>query len=70
MSGENVTFGSRDDAVAFISRKFPSFDQELPGHRSAQGWHFDCHDINGFVRDHINIYSKSPKFNSHIFGDQ
>ena len=70
MSGEDVTFGSRDDAVAFISRKFPSFNQELPGHRSAQGWHFDCHDINGVVRDHINIYSKSPKFNSHIFWDQ
>ena len=69
MSGKDVTFNSKDDAVKFINKKFPSYPQEVAGHRSAQGWHFDRHAIKGIIKDHINIYSKNPKFNSHIFWD-
>ena len=65
-----MTFKSKSDAVAFIKWKFPTFPQEVAGHRSAQGWHFDAHEIEGVFKDHINIYSKSPKFNSHIFWDK
>ena len=38
ISGDNMTFKSKSDAVAFIKWKFPTFPQEVAGHRSAQGY--------------------------------
>ena len=52
ISGDNMTFKSKSDAVAFIKWKFPTFPQEVAGHRSAQGWHFDAHEIEGVFKDH------------------
>ena len=60
-------FRSREQAEAFIRKYYPNFQQETAGHRSAQGWHFDSHEINGVVTDHINIYSKELGINAHIF---
>ena len=69
-NSQNVTFKSKSDAVSFINKNFPTFKQEVRGHRSAQGWHFDSPHINGVNSNHINIYSKSPYFKSHIFWDE
>lgn len=70
LNSQSVTFKSKSDAVSFIKQIFPTFKQEVAGHRSAQGWHFDFHPINGVNSNHINIYSKSPYFKSHIFWDE
>ncbi|MBQ7326277.1 MAG: hypothetical protein IJW93_02235 [Clostridia bacterium] len=69
-NSQSVTFKSKSDAVSFINKYFPTFKQEVRGHRSAQGWHFDSPHINGVNRNHINIYSKHPKFDTHIFWDE
>ena len=67
MSGKDVTFRSKGDAVTFIKTKFSDFPEEVAQHRSAQGWHFDIHEIDGVIKEHINIYSKSGGFRTHIF---
>ena len=68
-NGRDVTFRSKADAVSFINKYYSSFPQESAGNRSAQGWHFDYHYIGGNLVEHINIYSKSQGFRSHIFWD-
>lgn len=68
-SGKDVTFRTKQQAVDFIKSKFPGFKQEVAGGRSAEGWHFDSHPVNGSSSsiDHINIYSKEQGFRIHIF---
>ena len=53
----------------YIRKKFSDFPEETSGHRSAEGWHFDLHEIDGMEGEieHINIYSKKWKFRVHIF---
>lgn len=68
LAGHDVEFSSKAEAVSFIEEKFPDFPQEVAGSRSAQGWHFDYHSMydGGPKVEHINIYSKTPKFKAHI----
>ena len=66
-NSKDVTFRTKADAESFITKEYPGFSRDVAGQRTAQGWHYDVHGINGVVREHINIYSKTPKFNSHIF---
>ena len=67
-SNKDVVVSSKDEALELIEKKFSNFPQEVAGHRSAQGWHFDYHSINGSLQpiEHINIYSKALKFRVHI----
>jgi hypothetical protein len=70
MRGENVTLASKEQALQLIEKKFTDFSQEVAKARGPQGWHFDSHTIRGMGTspiEHINIYSKVPKFRSHIF---
>lgn len=41
----------------------------MAGNRSAEGWHFDAHEIAGLegIIEHINIYSKKLGFRVHLF---
>lgn len=66
--GNDVHFKTKQDALDFINKKFGNFKQEVAGSRSAEGWHFDSHLINGSDTniEHINIYSKSQGFRVHI----
>jgi RHS repeat-associated protein len=68
IAGKDVHFKTKEQALEFIEKKFPDFQQEVAGSRSAEGWHFDSHSIGGSVSaiDHINIYSKSQGFRVHI----
>ena len=68
LAGKDVHFKSKEQAIEFIKKKFPDFQQEIAGSRSAEGWHFDSHSISGSESaiDHINIYSKSQGFRVHI----
>lgn len=68
VSGKNVVFQSKEDALEFIEKKFPDFPQEVAGSRGPQGWHFDSHPLYGSSDniDHINIYSKASKFRVHF----
>ena len=69
LNGNDLKFDTVDDALNFITKKFPEFIQEVAGSRSAQGWHFDIHKIEGmkgFI-EHINLYSKKYGFRIHIF---
>ncbi|MBE5968407.1 MAG: RHS repeat-associated core domain-containing protein [Lachnospiraceae bacterium] len=68
INGDDVHFKTKKDALDFIGKKFPNFKQEVAGSRSAEGWHFDSHPINGGAGnvDHINIYSKPQGFRVHI----
>lgn len=54
--------------MEFITKKFPGFSEEMAGHRSSEGWHFDKHPIGDSIDDvvHINLYSKRHKFRIHI----
>lgn len=68
LSGKDVNFKTKQDALDFLNRKFPKLKQETAGGRSSEGWHFDNHSIkggNGTV-NHINIYSKQQGFRVHI----
>ena len=69
MSNQNIHFETKEQAIEFIKKKFPSLQQELAGHRSAQGWHFDAHPVNGHsgIVEHINLYIKSSGIRIHIF---
>ena len=68
LSNNDVHLNSKEDALELINKKFSGFAQEIAGKRSAQGWHFDFHRINGSSQpiEHINIYSKSLNFRVHI----
>lgn len=68
LAGEDVKLNSKDDAIELLQKKFPDFSQEVAGHRSAQGWHFDLHPFTpgGQAIEHINIYSKKLGFRVHI----
>ena len=68
MKGNDINLKSKDQALQLIEKKFPSFQQEIAGARSSQGWHFDFHPINGSANsiEHINIYSKALNFRAHI----
>lgn len=68
LSGKDVHLNSKNDALQLIKTKFRDFAQETAHHRSAQGWHFDLHPINGSLNsvEHINIYSKAMRFSVHI----
>jgi hypothetical protein len=68
-SNKDVTFRTKQQAEDFIKSKFPLFKKEVAGGRSAEGWHFDSHPVNGSSKsiDHINIYSKKQGFRIHIF---
>ena len=67
-NNKDIHLKSKDDALELINRKFSNFSQEVAGNRSAQGWHFDYHPINGSMNpvEHINIYSKAQHFRVHI----
>ena len=68
LKGNDINVKSKDQALEFINKKFPNFQQEVAGARSSQGWHFDCHPINGSINsiEHINLYSKTLNFRVHI----
>lgn len=68
LSGKDIRFKTRENAVEFIQKKFPHLKQEIAGSRSANGWHFDSHPINGSLVniEHINLYSKLDGFRIHI----
>lgn len=72
LEGKDVKFKTKEQALEFIKKKFPNFNEEIAGSRSSEGWHFDSHPIGGSETsiDHINIYSKSQGFRVHItWGD-
>ena len=48
LNNEDVTFKTKKDAIDFINKKFPDFAEEMAGNRSAEGGHFDAHEIAGF----------------------
>ena len=68
LEGKDIQFEKKADALEFITKKFPGFSEEMAGHRSAEGWHFDKHPIGDSIDDvvHINLYSKRHKFRIHI----
>ncbi len=68
LNNEDVHVKTKNDALQLIEKKFSNFSQEVAGSRSAEGWHFDFHPINGSTNsiEHINIYSKYLKFRVHI----
>jgi RHS repeat-associated protein len=68
LNGNDIEFKTREEAIEFVNKKFHDFSEEVAGSRSAKGWHFDSHPINGSENaiDHINIYSKKQKFRVHI----
>lgn len=68
LSGNDVHFKTKEEALDFINKKFPDLKQEVAGSRSAEGWHFDSHPIGGSANsiEHINIYSKKQVFRVHI----
>ena len=61
-------FETKEQALEFIEQKFPNFQEEVAGARSAEGWHFDSHPLEegGDIIEHINIYSKELGFRVHI----
>ena len=65
-NSHDVTFLTKSDAEQFVLDNYKDFPQEIAGGRSAKGWHFDEHPINGQMRKHINIYSKEDNFRAHI----
>ena len=69
LSGKDVTFNTKQDAIDFIKKKFKDFPEELAKHRSSEGWHFDRHMIEGMdgIIEHINLYSKKLGFRVHLF---
>ena len=69
LNNEDVTFKTKQDAIDFVNKKFPNFVEEMAGHRSAEGWHFDAHEISGLegIIEHINLYSKKLGFRVHVF---
>ena len=66
--GKDLKFASKCEAQDFIKAKFSNFSEETAGSRSAQGWHYDNHSINGSADsiEHINLYSKELGFRIHI----
>ena len=72
LNNEDVTFKTKKDAIDFINKKFPDFAEEMAGNRSAEGWHFDAHEIAGLegIIEHINIYSKKLGFRVHLFWEE
>ena len=75
-SNKTLVFDTKENAENFIKhikekfKRTNPFKDDLVGHRSAEGWHFDSHPIKGISEqtiDHINIYSKKMGFNVHIF---
>jgi len=68
-SGKDITFRTKQQAIDFIKSKFAGFKEEAAGNRSAEGWHFDSHPVDGSSKaiNHINIYSKKQGFRVHIF---
>jgi Protein of unknown function (DUF1557). len=71
-SGKDVTFRTKQQAVDFIKSKFPGFKEEVAGGRSAEGWHFDSHPVNGSSSsiDHINIFIARNKGSGFIYPGQ
>ena len=65
-NSHDVTFLTKSDAEQFVLDNYTDFPKEIAGGRSAKGWHFDEHPINGEMRKHINIYSKTDGFRAHI----
>ena len=69
-AGEDLIFKTKEDALYFLSKKFPKLLKETAGKRGPEGWHFDFHVIKNMgekVVDHINVYSKELGFSIHIF---
>lgn len=67
LEGKDVEFETKQQALDFIKKKFSDFPEEVAGSRSAQGWHFDNHAVNGIENvEHVNIYSKDMGFRVHI----
>ncbi|HEX3045563.1 MAG TPA: hypothetical protein VHY08_12460 [Bacillota bacterium] len=67
LQGKDIEFSTKEQALEFINKKFGDFPQEIAGSRSAQGWHFDKHAVNGVENvEHINLYSKEQGFRVHI----
>jgi len=68
LSGEDIHFDTKEQAVEFIEQKFSYFKQEVSGSRSAEGWHYDSHPVGGSENpiEHINLYSKEQGFRVHI----
>jgi RHS repeat-associated protein len=70
LNGETLIFDTKQNAVDFITKKFPDLVQEVVKKRGAEGWHFDMtHTVKGFEEfiEHINLYSKQYGFRIHIF---
>ena len=57
LANEDVEFKTKQQAIDFINEKFPQLKMEQAKMRSAEGWHFDSHPINGsgYSIDHINL---------------
>ncbi len=68
LSNEDVTLDTKDQALKLVNEKFADYPQEMAQARSAKGWHFDSHPINGSVGniDHINLYNKKLHIRVHI----
>lgn len=68
LEGTDIEFATKGQAINFVKNKFSNFPEEVAQGRSAQGWHFDNHPINGSANDieHINLYSKDLGFRVHI----
>lgn len=68
LSNNDIEFANKNQAMEFVNKKFGSFPEEVAQNRSAEGWHFDSHPINGSEEaiEHINLYSKEMGFRVHI----
>lgn len=66
--GTDIEFATKEQAMTLIKNKFGDFPEEVAGSRSAKGWHFDSHPINGSDEaiEHIKLYSKEQGFRVHI----
>ena len=65
-NSRDITFLTKSDAEQFVIDNYSDFSRDVAGSRSARGWHFDKHPIEGKTREHINIYSKTDGFRAHI----
>ena len=45
LSGNDIKVKNKEQALELIRKKFPNFKEEIAGHRSSQGWHFDQHSL-------------------------
>ncbi|MGN1034046.1 MAG: hypothetical protein ACI4PK_00375 [Oscillospiraceae bacterium] len=68
LQGKDIKFKTKEQALDFIHKKFPTFKEEIAGTRSSKGWCFAAHSIGESANpiEHINLYSKRLNFRVHI----